>query len=85
MFKILSSLITLAILGWVVLFFSGKAVLFNESTPTQNGMMQTFTCQYFDGMKVLTKDQIYSDIPLVGQVGSARCPRLITVDGTAPQ
>ena len=69
-------------LAWVGLFFSCKAVLFAESAPTEGALVQTFTCRYFDGMKVLTKEQVFGDIPLMGQVGSARCPRLIDIDGT---
>ncbi len=79
--KLISTLLTLAVLGWVALYFSGKAVLFYESAPRENGMMKVFDCRYFDGMKVLTKEQMFADIPLAGQVGSARCPRLIGVDG----
>lgn len=81
MSRILSMVVVLLALGWVVLFFSGKAVLINETSPTSNGVVQSFTCTYFDGMKMLKKEQVFGDIPLMGQVGSARCQRLIDLDG----
>ncbi|MCP5405548.1 MAG: hypothetical protein H6922_04945 [Pseudomonadaceae bacterium] len=83
MFRLFGGVLTLAILAWAALYFSGKAVLFHEGSPRESGVMRVFSCKYFDGMKVLNKEQAYSDIPMVGQVGSARCPRLIDVDGIA--
>lgn len=85
MAKLLGGVLTLVLLAWVALYFSGKAVLVTESDVRENGVMKTFTCRYFDGMKMLEKEQVFSDIPLLGQVGSARCPRLIDLDGQPAQ
>jgi hypothetical protein len=85
MIKLIGSLITLAVLAWAALFFSGKAVLVNQTSPTDTmgGIIQNVECTYFDGMALHKLDQAYSPLPALNELAgsSPACPRLVDTAG----
>jgi hypothetical protein len=71
--KMLSTIALVAlVVGWLMLFFSGRGMLVWFTEPQQKvGMLK---CQYFTGTGVVERQFLYSK---QGMLGRDTCPRFI--------
>jgi hypothetical protein len=88
MVKILSSVVTLALIAWAALYLTGHAVLVKQSTPVNQagGLLATTTCTYFDGLGLHDLEQTFSPLELLNDLAgghSKTCARLLNMADSA--
>ena len=69
--KIVSGALGIAGLAWLVLLFSGRAILVGERIE-KHTLHQRIVCSYFSGSGTIHKEYLYSES---GRFGRAACPR----------